>query len=199
MKKYFFTFIGQYSIFIYNAPVNESYKYSVVETGNIFLQKSHLVNTTDEPNISAAIFSLEKNLYNESLAYNTFYNRKAFIDQHGNVFNTARYINSFGNIKNKPLSAIIASDNFKEFWTVKKDVINVCKDCEFRHMCVDARVPVKRKKDEWFFPIECNYNPYIGKWKGTTGFKTLGECGIICNQDEFSIDMNVLLSESVVP
>jgi hypothetical protein len=55
-------------------------------------------------------------------------------------------------------------------------------------MCTDNRVPFKRKKNEWFHKTECFFNPYISKWKEEEGYKTLSECGVISNENGFSID-----------
>ena len=71
---------------------------------------------------------------------------------------------------------------------MKKDETDVCKDCEFRHMCVDNRLPYERSPNEWYHKIECNYNPYIAKWEGEEGYRTLAECGVISNEEGFSID-----------
>jgi hypothetical protein len=69
-----------------------------------------------------------------------------------------------------------------------KLITDVCKDCEFRHMCVDNRLPHQRAENEWYHQTECNYNPYIAKWQGEEGYRTLAECGVISNEHEFSID-----------
>ena len=75
-----------------------------------------------------------------------------------------------------------------KIWLSKKDSTDVCKDCEFRHMCVDNRLPYQRTEIEWYHKQECNYNPYIAKWKGEEGYRTLEECGVISNENGFSID-----------
>lgn len=36
----------------------------------------------------------------------------------------------------------IFNDHAKlKLWFIHKDLIDVCKDCEYRHMCVDSRFP----------------------------------------------------------
>ena len=55
-------------------------------------------------------------------------------------------------------------------------------------MCVDNRLPHKRKENEWYHKTECNYNPYIAKWEEEEGYKTLKECGVVSNENEFSIN-----------
>lgn len=77
-------------------------------------------------------------------------------------------------------------------------MIDVCKDCEFRYMCVDAAIPNKRKDNSWYRSSECNYNPYISKWNNEEGYKTLSECGIIVGETGFSIDkekLNTIINE----
>jgi hypothetical protein len=55
-------------------------------------------------------------------------------------------------------------------------------------MCVDNRVPIERKSNEWYNSLECNYNPYIGKWEGEEGYLSLADCGVISNEKGFIID-----------
>src|SRR5690554_2550844 len=99
---------------------------------------------------------------------------------------------SFGYIQDidspDQLKDITQSPEFQKYWFVHKEILDVCKDCEFRHMCVDNRLPHKREENEWYHKIECNYNPYIAKWEGEEGYKSLEEGGVISNEIEFSID-----------
>ena len=130
--------------------------------------------------------------YTESLKYNTFYNRKMYIDINGNFSNSIITDDNFGNIysayKLNTLKKIILSEKFQKYWKVNKNLCDVCLKCEFKHMCIDNRIPNKRKENEWYFLKECNYNPFIGKWKGEEDYKTLEECGVISNEKEYSID-----------
>jgi hypothetical protein len=49
---------------------------------------------------------------------------------------------------------------------VFKDEIAICKDCEYRYMCVDSRLPLYQNEDNlWVLEGECNYNPYTSEWK----------------------------------
>ena len=86
------------------------------------------------------------------------------------------------------LEAIINSNEFQNLWFSTKEITDICKSCEFRNMCFDNRTPKKRLDNTWYHNTECNYNPYIAKWAGEEGYKTLSECGIISNEDGFSID-----------
>ena len=64
---------------------------------------------------------------------------------------------SFGKISEKKLSDAINEKEFKKYWTISKDKINVCKDCEFRYICTDCRAFVESKYDK---PLKCGYDPY---------------------------------------
>jgi SPASM domain peptide maturase of grasp-with-spasm system len=77
---------------------------------------------------------------------------------------------------------------FNALYFIHKEMIDVCKECEFRHMCVDACVPVQRADNTWYRSQECNYNPYICKWEGEEGYQKLAETGVVCNNDGFSIN-----------
>jgi radical SAM protein with 4Fe4S-binding SPASM domain len=57
--------------------------------------------------------------------------------------------------------------DFQTYWDIMKDKTKVCKDCEFRYMCIDKRKPKKSKSGNlWEFDTDCEYNPYSAEWKG---------------------------------
>jgi len=134
--------------------------------------------------------------FTESQHYNTYYHKKIFISKDGLISNMLNSSKNFGNINqiyNKcELIEIIALQDFQLLWYASKEKISICKDCEFRHLCIDRRIPLKRKNDSWYFTTECNYNPYICKWKNEHGYLPLNDCGIICNEHGFSIDKSKL-------
>jgi hypothetical protein len=55
-------------------------------------------------------------------------------------------------------------------------------------MCSDHRAPIRLDSDNWYHTTECSYNPYICKWKGEEGYRTLAECGVVSNAEGFIID-----------
>lgn len=131
-------------------------------------------------------------LFTESQKHHTYYNRKLYIGKKGEIKNAPECEEIFGNIQDiqkiSDIEKIIEQLGFQKYWYVHKEICDVCKDCEFRHMCVDNRLPYERKENEWFHKIECNYNPFICKWKGEKGYRTLEECGVISNKNEYTID-----------
>ena len=60
---------------------------------------------------------------------------------------------------------------------IKKDDIDVCKDCEFRYICTDCRSIIKDLNYRYSQPVKCKYNPYLGKWEGEEGYVPVEECG----------------------
>jgi hypothetical protein len=62
-----------------------------------------------------------------------------------------------------------------KLWAVKKDLIENCRECEFRQVCVDDRIPEQSINGYWKYDSECNYNPYIAKWKDEDGYISVEE------------------------
>lgn len=60
---------------------------------------------------------------------------------------------------------IISLPKCSNLWNITKDQIEVCKNCEFRYICPDNRIPLKRKENDYYHQTDCNYDPYKNKWK----------------------------------
>jgi len=82
---------------------------------------------------------------------------------------------SFGNIKDITLEEALNKPGFKDLWGIRKDDIDVCKDCEFRYMCTDCRCIIKNPDDIYSQPAKCGYNPYIAKWSKEGGYISVDE------------------------
>lgn len=144
----------------------------------------------DIPSFFSPFFLININTFSESLRFNSYYNRKLYIDKDGNIKNGIEKECIFSNInQNIDLKKIVLSPNYRNIWSINKDKIDICKDCEFRYMCIDNRIPIKRDNETYYFEEECPYNPYISKWKGDNDYKSLDEIGIISNKTVFSIDL----------
>jgi hypothetical protein len=59
-------------------------------------------------------------------------------------------------------------------------------------MCIGGRVPIQRKDGAWYHTSECCYNPYIAKWAGEEGYKSLKEVGVITNEMNTSFDIELI-------
>ncbi len=120
--------------------------------------------------------------FTEAQEHHLYYNRKLFISSGGEIKNAPESTQVFGNINelkgSGQLLAIVLTEEFKRNWYVSKEKCTVCKDCEFRMMCVDTREPKQNAEGEWYHEEECCYNPYISKWKGEEGYADLSSCGV---------------------
>ncbi|MFN8116345.1 MAG: grasp-with-spasm system SPASM domain peptide maturase [Bacteroidia bacterium] len=176
-------------IFVYSSPKNQFIKKHVLGLQQIFTSKNSFEITHKK---SLEFFNVNITLFTESQNHNTYFNRKLFIGANGEIKNSQNTSVVFGNINelknSNDILKIVESKEFQEYWFVHKGLIDVCKKCEFRHMCVDNRIPIKRNEKEWYMDTECNYNPYIAKWSDEKGYKNIDECGITSNQDGFNIN-----------
>ncbi|WP_118975786.1 grasp-with-spasm system SPASM domain peptide maturase [Taibaiella koreensis] len=103
--------------------------------------------------------------HSESLQHNTCLNRKIAIDVNGNIKNCPSLNESFGNIKDITLEEAICQPHFKKYWNINKDQIEVCKDCEFRHVCTDCRAYLEDPSNVYSKPLKCGYDPYTCTWE----------------------------------
>lgn len=103
--------------------------------------------------------------YFETKLYNGCLNGKVSIDALGEIKNCPSMNISYGNIKDTSLNVAIDTVEFKDKWTITKDQIEICKDCEFRYVCSDCRAYIEKPEDIYSKPLKCGYNPYTSKWE----------------------------------
>jgi SPASM domain peptide maturase of grasp-with-spasm system len=158
-------------ISIFNHKINKQNNFKTVEI------QFYKANWTDATICLANRnnFHINITLFLESLTYNPYFNKKIYIDKKGFISN-APYCMIFGNIKTTNIASILNED-FKFLWAASKDKTFICKDCEYRYMCVDNRIPKKSNNGMFFFENGCNYNPYIARWKDQEGYVPVEECG----------------------
>lgn len=148
---------------------------------------SEIINSSDNcGNIHPNLFSNNPKLFFKSLNFNSCLHKKVGIDEKGFLKNCPTMQNSFCHIDD-------ASEyNIKQletsFWSITKDQVNICKDCEFRYICTDCRVITDSPENIYSRPLKCGYNPYISKWKGEKEYYSLEECGIISDGENITID-----------
>jgi SPASM domain peptide maturase of grasp-with-spasm system len=132
---------------------------------NLIYTSQVIENETHCGIINKSNFSANQNLFFESQSFNNCLNRKISIDSSGQIKNCPSMPISFGDIQNTDLLSVIENEEFKKPWTVTKDQIDICKDCEFRYICTDCRAYVKNENDPFSKPQKCNYNPYLAIWE----------------------------------
>jgi SPASM domain peptide maturase of grasp-with-spasm system len=156
-----------------------------VEQATIFYTPEKITSHTQCGLIQQEQFAIEMRTFCESVHFNSCLNCKLSIDADGNIKNSPSLVQSFGNIENTTVAEVLKHSEFKKYWSVSKDKIEICKDCEFRHMCTDCRAYLKQPNNMYSQPAKCNYNPYIAKWKGEDGYISVEECGSYNENGQF--------------
>ena len=171
--------------------------------GNVYLNAKPNSELEDQEDVfylkkgeKRPVFTVNIETFTEAQSQHLYYNRKLFIGSTGLIKNAPESKDLFGNIeyleKANELLEIVASEEFQKYWFVSKNNCNVCQDCEFKYMCLDARAPALRKNGKWQYAEECQYNPYISKWKGEEGYLSLNNSGVRYVNDAYSIDHEMI-------
>jgi SPASM domain peptide maturase of grasp-with-spasm system len=160
------------SIVIYGSPYR---KVSMLEEKKVF----HFMDIALTENrcgiVTPGHFAPSADHISEAHHYNTCLNRKISIDRQGYVGNCPSTAHHYGHITEVSLKEVVEREDFRFWWGLKKDDIEVCRDCEFRYICTDCRAYLKNPKNLLSQPAKCGYNPYIGKWVGEEGFVPVEE------------------------
>ena len=99
----------------------------------------------------------------ENKFHNSCLNRKISIDTEGYIRNCPSMKEHYGHCENVLLKDVIANPAYKKYGNIRKDQIEVCKDCEYRYICNDCRA-YTRNNHFYGKPLKCKYDPYTGEW-----------------------------------
>ncbi|QES87628.1 grasp-with-spasm system SPASM domain peptide maturase [Rhizosphaericola mali] len=103
-----------------------------------------------------------------NILFNGCLNRKISIDENGNIKNCPSMNKDYGKYGESTFKDILLKEsfnNFKKYWYINKDEIEICKDCEFRYLCSDCRAYTADSKNILSKPEKCKYNPYTSTWE----------------------------------
>ncbi|MDR6514653.1 grasp-with-spasm system SPASM domain peptide maturase [Chryseobacterium camelliae] len=136
----------------------------------ILYVEDKIINKKNCGLVSSNYFNSNLETYTLSNNHNSCLYKKISIDSEGNIRNCPSMPQSFGNIKDTPLEDALSQPEFKKYWNLTKDSIDVCKDCEFRYICTDCRAYTERTHTDsegldTSKPLKCGYNPYLGEWE----------------------------------
>ncbi|WP_306353196.1 hypothetical protein [Flavobacterium sp. '19STA2R22 D10 B1'] len=141
-------------------------------------------------------FIVDIRVFSEAQENNVYFNRKLYITSEGDVKNAIEVEDNYDKINKfttkDDVLKIINGNDFSDIWRISKDKIDVCKDCEFRYMCVDNRFPMRRNNDSFYYLNECSYNPYIAKWSFEDDYMSLSELSIGSTQSIFEINIHLI-------
>ena len=160
-------------IILYNSNINDIKKVSGENSetsiyAEIIYTEEYINSATHCGIIHPAFFSIGLETFIEGQQYNSCLNRKLGIDVEGEIKNCPSLKTSYGNIKDTSLNKAIAKRGFKKLWTISKNRVEICKDCEFRYICTDCRAYTENPGDLYSKPLKCGYDPYTVTWKEWT-------------------------------
>jgi SPASM domain peptide maturase of grasp-with-spasm system len=115
--------------------------------------------------IHPGYFAIDLETFAEGQRHNTCLNRKISIDARGEIKNCPSMARSFGNLRDTSLHSALAQRDFAALWSINKDQIAICKDCEFRYVCTDCRAYLADERDLYSKPSKCTYDPYTAEWQ----------------------------------
>ena len=148
----------------YSVPINEERKIKLFPEyirSNIKFSPKEIKGCSD-----CGIIDIEKfavpNLqqYMEYKLYNSCLNRLVSIDEMGEIKNCPSFSFSYGNIKYTKLTDVVKRADFQSYWLINKDLIDGCRNCEFRSICKDCRAYICDQGNIYSKPLKCKYNPY---------------------------------------
>ena len=154
-----------HSLTFYNAPSNVTKGIKRNNMGYIYYSSDTVINEKSCGIIKPNFFSNHIKLISESQKFNSCLNRKIAIDRNGDIKNCPSMTEDFGNIEAKTLTEAIKHKDFKKYWNISKDDIEICKDCEFRYICTDCRAYVETPDNLHSKPLKCGYDPYTNEWR----------------------------------
>ena len=160
--------INQYNYRITQLTLHSSGKKSKKLNTNIFTTiyiDYEIKNFSNCGIIDSKYFNVNQDKVFESYNHNSCLHKKISIDKNGDIKNCPSMVESFGNIEDKTLEEALNHPNFKKYWNINKDQIEVCKDCEFRHICTDCRAYIEEPKNQYSKPLKCGYSPYTNEWE----------------------------------
>jgi SPASM domain peptide maturase of grasp-with-spasm system len=160
-------------IAVHSANVSEVVKW----TGNKETNMGNLLYTEQVINgnhhcgiVDPFYFELHMKMFLESQQLNSCLNRKVGIDTDGSIKNCPSLQTIYGNIYEvNDLESLIRGSSFRDIWHISKNQVDVCKDCEFRYVCVDCRAFLEQQDNPFSKPGRCNYNPYEERWMDEEG------------------------------
>jgi len=145
---------------------------SFKNTSNYFIK--HLQDDIDPEKdcgkIESKFFSIGFETFSEAQLHNTCLNQKISVDKNGFIKGCPSMNQSYGKISENTINEVLQIKEVQKLWTINKNEIEICKDCEYRYCCTDCRVFIDDKENLYSRPSKCNYNPYLGLWNDEKGY-----------------------------
>jgi len=152
------------SVVVHSAPAN--LRLPPTQTGvTVELRTEVIGSPACCGKIHPGYFVVDLETFAEGRKHNTCLNRKISVDARGEIRNCPSLPRSFGNARQVSLHSALAHRDFAALWSINKDQIDICKDCEFRYVCTDCRAYLQDPSDLYSKPSKCGYDPYTAEWR----------------------------------
>jgi len=148
----------------HSSPEYDLLKIPKSSTKKVIFIKDNLKSNKHRNLIHPGYFNVNISLFTESQNHHAYFNRKVSIDERGEIKNCNSLSKSFGNINHESLEEIVSSTEFQQLWFIQKDKTLICRNCEFRYMCVDPREPLLNNDALYYHKVPCNYDPFSSTW-----------------------------------
>jgi SPASM domain peptide maturase of grasp-with-spasm system len=150
------------SIVQHSAPSQKAYEYGNTQCAEV---TQTITSETHCGIVNQAYFTPNIQMFSEAQQHNSCLNRKISVDVKGEIKNCPSMSQGFGNIQTTSFIKALETEGFKKSWSVSKDQIDICRDCEFRYICTDCRAYTQEASQPYSKPAKCDYNPYTATWK----------------------------------
>ncbi|AXT58017.1 grasp-with-spasm system SPASM domain peptide maturase [Aquimarina sp. AD1] len=165
MQDFMYNFPRVCSFRFYSAPEKKFVLPIENKRGYIIYSNQVLKNEKCCGLIDPGLFSVNIKTFTESLKHNSCLNGKISINIDGNIKNCPSMKKSFGHIDKNTFEEVLENKNYKKYWSINKNQIETCKDCEFRYVCTDCRAYVETPQNTFSKPLKCGYDPYKNTWE----------------------------------
>lgn len=148
------------SLLLFGAPGDAEWQRTRSGIGNVLALK-RAMPLGPEAGAAPVISELgvDAQLYAESQRAHSFFHRKLAISQAGEIKNAPTARQSFGTFGQRPLREIVTSPEFRRLGAIGKDQIEGCRDCAYRHACVDPREPLPAPSGTYHHATPCPQQP----------------------------------------
>ncbi len=137
----------------------------ISETRRIHLFRTRLTSSDDcGVIVEGTVLPPSLPQFMELRSFNGCLNGKIAVDVKGRIRNCPSFGGDFGSVEAVPLADVVRDPRFRAVWSIAKDSIEECRDCELRFACTDCRAFVAQPGDLYSKPAKCGYDPYSGKW-----------------------------------
>jgi SPASM domain peptide maturase of grasp-with-spasm system len=161
--------VEQYRVIDSSENISMSNCFILEEVGNFdgFLKTNFYLgefNVNSCGIVSRDNFTVNSDNFKKAKLVNECLFGKIGVDVNGKLKNCPSHDVDFGVYSKGRLVSLASDSSFLSYQKIKKDDVEICRDCIYRYCCTDCRVFVKDGSNSHGKPEKCGYDPYSNKW-----------------------------------